>query len=85
MAFSSAKKSRTDAGNVMIEVWSFNAAGVTTGTISAGISKIHAVHLNNEVSGSVSGQKATYDANGLITIAGVTSNDTGTITVIGNG
>jgi len=85
MAFSSAKKSRSDAGNVMIEVYSFNAAAVTSGTISAGIGKIQSVSLNNETSGAVAGQKAVYDANGLITISGLTSNDIGSIIVIGIG
>jgi hypothetical protein len=83
MAFSSAKKTRSDAGNVILEVWSFNAASVTTGTISPGVSNVLSVLINNETSGAVSGQKAVAATSGLITLTGLNSNDVGTITVIG--
>jgi hypothetical protein len=82
MAFSSTYKAQSLAGNLKIEVIAFDAASVTTGTISAHMSHILAVHINNTTSGEVSGQKATFLGQ-VITLSGLTSSDAGTITVIG--
>lgn len=80
MAFSSSKKGRSIAGNLVMEVHSWDAASVTTGTISVGISNILHVGLNNAVT---EGDGIATFSGQTVTIAGVTSNDTGTVVVIG--
>lgn len=82
MAFSSALKSRSVAGNLVIEVYSWNAASVTSGTISTGIKNIMHISPNNNVTEDV-GLWSNTDQ--LVSVSGVTSNDTGTMMVIGNG
>lgn len=83
MAFSASRIERTVAGNLIMEVWSFNAASVTGGVVGVGISHISAVHIDNETSGMVAGQKALVsDQN--VTLSGLNSNDTGKFTVIGH-
>jgi len=82
MAFSSSKLASSLMGNLRVEVHSCNFASVTTGDISVGMSNIMHMSFNNE----------TTEAAGLVTksgqtvtIASVTSNDVGTLLVIGNG
>lgn len=82
MAFSSTLKSRTLMGNLVAEVHSWNAASVTTGTISTGIKNIMHISPNNNVTEDVG--LWTNDGQ-LVTVTGVTSNDTGSVLVIGNG
>lgn len=80
MAFSSERLIRSDAGNVMIEVWSWNAASVTTGTISTGLSTILHISSNNLVTEDV----GKWTASGqTVTVSGVTSSDTGTVMIVG--
>lgn len=83
MAFSSSKKATTIAGNVKMEVYSFDAASVTSGTVSVGMSTIFAAFVNN---GTTAGQghKVTWDGQ-LVTISDLTSNDVGQLLVIGVG
>lgn len=80
MAFSSEKKARSLAGNLLMEVHSWNAASVTSGSISTGISNILGVYLQNEVS---EGQGIVTRSGQAVSISGVTSNDTGTVLVVG--
>lgn len=82
MAFSSSKTAQSLAGNLKMEIHSCNFASVTTGTVSIGISNILHMSFNNEVT---EGQGLVTKSGQLVTIAGVTSNDTGTLMVIGNG
>lgn len=82
MAFSSSKLASTLMGNLRAEIHSCDFASVTEGTVSVGISNIMHMSFTNNVTEdgglvSKSGQ--------LVTISGVTSNDTGTLLVIGNG
>lgn len=83
MAFSSSKLASSIAGNVKMEIHSFDAASVTSGTISAGMSNIFAVFVNN---GTTAGQghKATWSGQ-LVTISDLTSNDVGQLIILGNG
>lgn len=81
MAFSSEKKARSLAGNLVMEVHSWNAASVTSGTINTGISTILHVGVNNLVTADKPGKAVPSGAN--VALSGVTSNDTGTIVVIG--
>lgn len=80
MAFSSEKKGRSIAGNLIAEVFSWNAASVTSGTISTGISNILHVSLNNAVT---EGDGLAVPSGQSVAISGVTSNDTGTLLVMG--
>lgn len=80
MAFSSSLKARSIAGNVRIEVWSFDSDSVTTGTIETGIGTIHHVSLNNEVT---EGDGKATKSGSTVTLSGLTSDDTGTILVVG--
>ena len=80
MAFSSSRISRSMAGNLVIEVWSWNAASVTTGTLSTGLSTIMHISSNNLVTEDV----GKWTASGqVVTVSGVTSSDTGTVMVVG--
>lgn len=80
MAFSSEKKARSIAGNLLMEVHSWNAASVTSGTINTGISNILHVGVNNLVS---EGQGLAVPSGANVALSSVVSNDTGTIVVIG--
>lgn len=82
MAFSATLQSRTLMGNLVAEVYSWNAASVTTGTFSTGINNIIHISPNNNVTEDV-GLWTRSSQN--VTVSGVTSNDTGTVMVIGNG
>lgn len=80
MAFSSELKGRTLAGNLKIEVHSFSAASVTSGSISAGMGTVLAAILQNEVT---EGQGIVARSGQAVSLSGLTSNDTGTVTIIG--
>jgi hypothetical protein len=80
MAFSASRLSRSIAGNVIKEVWSWNAASVTTGSFSAGMGTIQHISPNNNVTEDVG--KWTSSGS-TVTVSGVTSNDTGTVEVTG--
>jgi hypothetical protein len=79
-AFSSEKKSRSLAGNLIMEVHSFSAASVTSGSISTGIGTILHASLNNAVS---EGQGLVTFSGQAVSISSLTSNDTGSVIVIG--
>lgn len=80
MAFSSERVSRTLAGNKVMEVWNWNAAAVTTGTIKTGLQNVEHVSLNNET--TVTDGKAVR-AGGDVTLSGLTANDKGTVLIVG--
>ncbi|MEK9751576.1 MAG: hypothetical protein VW236_08500 [Flavobacteriaceae bacterium] len=80
MAFSSERISRTIAGNVIIEVWSFNAASVTSGTIGSGIGSVQHVSVNNYVS---EGQGLATVSGSSVALSSVVANDTGTVVIVG--
>lgn len=83
MAFTSAKKKRGVMGGMVVEVFSFNAASVTSGTISTGLSKVQHVSLNNEVTeGDGLAVINSSDAS-KVDLSGLTSDDTGTVLVVG--
>jgi hypothetical protein len=82
MAFSSSLKSRSMMGNLVVEIWAWSAASVTTGTISTGIKNIMHKSSNNDVTEDTG---LWVNTDQLVTVTGVTSNDTGTLMVIGNG
>lgn len=81
MAFSATLKRRTLMGNLRAEVWEFDSAGVTTGSFVAGMGQVDHVQINNEV--TEADGKAVVSSNNTITLSGLTSNDTGTVLVIG--
>lgn len=81
MAFSATRTSRSVAGNVVKETWAWSAASVTTGSFSCGLGTIFHKSSNNDVTEDVG--KLVHDGS-LVTISGVTSNDTGTIEVTGH-
>lgn len=80
MAFSSEKKARSIAGSLVIEVHSWNAASVTTGDISTGIAHVLSAVIQNEVT---EGQGIVARDGQKVTLSGLTSNDTGTLIVVG--
>jgi hypothetical protein len=80
MAFSSEKKARSVAGSLIMEVHSWNAASVTSGTINTGIPNILHVSVNNLVS---EGQGLAVPSGANVALSSVTSNDTGTVVVMG--
>ena len=82
MAFSSSKTAQSLAGNLRMEIHSCDFAGVTSGTVSIGIKNILHMSFNNEVTEAAG---LVTKSGQLVTIASVTSNDTGTLMVIGNG
>lgn len=83
MAFSSSKLASSLAGNVKLEIHSFNAASVTSGTISVGMSSIMAVFVNNATTAG-GGHKAVWSGQ-TVTISDLTSNDLGQLIVLGVG
>lgn len=80
MAFSATLKRQSLMGNMRVEVWDFNSAGVTTGSFSAGIGLVDHVSMNNEVT---EGDGKVVKNGSLVTLSGLTSNDTGTVFVVG--
>lgn len=83
MAFSSTKKASSIAGNVKLEIYSFDAASVTSGTVSVGMSTIFAAFVNNGVTAGQP-QKVTWSGQ-LVTISDLTASDTGQLIVLGVG
>ena len=83
MAFSSQKIFSDVGGSSKWDVHTFNAASVTSGTISASMSNPVAVFVNN---GTTAGQghKATISGQ-TITITDLTANDVGQVLILGNG
>jgi hypothetical protein len=82
MAFTSSKVAQSLAGNLRMEIHSCNFAGVTTGDVSIGIKNILFMAFNNEVT---EGEGLVTKSGQTVTISSVTSNDTGSLLVIGNG
>lgn len=82
MAFSSSKLASSLMGNLRVEIHSCNFASVTTGDVSVGISNILHMSFNNDVTEAAG---LVTKSGQTVTIASVTSNDTGTLLVIGNG
>lgn len=80
MAFSSEKKARSLAGNLVMEVHSWSAASVTSGTINTGLGTILHAQVNNLVS---EGQGLAVPSGSNVALSSVVSNDTGTLVVIG--
>lgn len=80
MAFSATRLSRSVSGSVIKEIWSWSAASVTGGSFSSGLSQVQHISSNNNVSEDV-GKWTSSGA--TITVAGVTSDDTGTVEVTG--
>jgi hypothetical protein len=80
MAFSSERVERQYLGNVAIEIHTWNAASVTTGSIGTGLSSVLHISPNNLVTEDVGKWTAS---GGTVTVTGVTSNDTGTVVVFG--
>ena len=81
MAFSSAKVKRLNLGNGYIEIHSFDADSVTSGTISTGLGQIDHVSLNNAVT---EGDGQATISGSSVSLSGLTSDDTGTVMVIGH-
>lgn len=80
MAFSATLKRQNVAGVLRQQIWEWNAAGVTSGTIKTGLSQIDHISFNNQV--TENDGKAVASGSD-INITSVTSNDTGTISVWG--
>lgn len=80
MAFSSALVDRNYLGNLAVEIHTWDAASVTTGTIKTGLSSVLHISHNNLVTEDVGKWTAS---GGTVTVSGVTSNDTGTMMVFG--
>lgn len=80
MAASSKLVRRVQLDGAVMEIHSWNSASVTTGTISVGLSVVDHISPNNLVTEDIG--KWTVSGS-LVTWAGVTSSDTGTVTVIG--
>ena len=80
MAFSATKKARTLAGNIVMEVWAWDAASVTTGAFTCGLGTVLHISSNNNVTEDVG--KWTVSGS-TVTVTAVTSSDTGTVMVLG--
>lgn len=80
MAASSKLVRRVQLDGAVMEIHSWNSASVTTGTVSTGLSVVDHISSNNLTTEDVGKWTAV---GGLVTWAGVTSNDVGTVKVIG--
>lgn len=80
MAFSSARVKSDIHGTMRCEVYTWNAASVTTGTIKTGLSSIIHISPNNLVTEDIG---KWVNSGGDVTVSGVTSNDTGTVMIFG--
>lgn len=80
MAFSATLKRQSLMGNLRVQIWDVNFAGVTTGTIKSGLSAVDHISFNNAVT---EGQGLSTVSGSDVTIASVTSNDTGTVMIVG--
>jgi len=80
MAFSATKVKDDIFGTTRVQIWTWSAASVTSGTINTGFGKVLHVSSNNEVTEDVGLWVPTA---GAIAVSGVTSNDTGTVIVYG--
>lgn len=80
MAFSATLKRKSLMGNLRVEIWELDFAGVTTGTFSAGLGTIDHVSFNN---GTSEAQGLVTKSGSSVTVASVTSSDVGTIMVVG--
>lgn len=80
MAFSAQQVKQDVIGTSRMEIWSFDADSVTSGTFKAGMGVVHHVQINNEVS---EGQGLAVRNGNEIQLSGLTANDTGTVMVIG--
>jgi len=80
MAFTSSKTARSVAGSLIMETHSWSAASVTSGTVSTGLSTILHASINNLVT---EGEGLAVPSGQAVAISSVTSNDTGTLVVIG--
>lgn len=80
MAFSATQKKSDIIGTSRMEIWEFNAASVTSGTFSAGMGVVLHAQVNNAVSES---QGLCVVTGNSIALSSLTSNDTGTVLVIG--
>lgn len=80
MAFSANLKRQTLMGNLRVQIWEVDFAGVTTGVIASGLSAVDHISFNNEVSED---QGLSVADGSNVTISGVTSDDTGTVMIVG--
>lgn len=80
MAFSATLKRQSLMGSLKVQIWDVSFASVTTGTIASGLSEVDHISFNNEVSDD-HGISSSSGSN--ITISSVTSNDTGTVMIVG--
>lgn len=80
MAFSATRLNRSVDGNTVREIWSWSAASVTGGSFTVGLGTVLHISSNNNVTEDVG--KWTSSGS-TVTVAGVTSNDTGTVEVVG--
>jgi hypothetical protein len=80
MAFSSTKVKDDIFGTTRVQIWTWSAASVTTGTISTGFTKVLHISPNNEVTEDIGKWVPT---NGNVVVSGVTSNDKGTVIIYG--
>jgi hypothetical protein len=82
MAFSYSSEQINVIGIKKMEIISFNAASVTTGTAYTKLSHVDAILINNTTSGVVAGQKAVATGSAIV-LSGVNSNDVGDLVVFG--
>lgn len=80
MAFSSTLTKKGIIGDIRYEIYAFDSDSVTTGTIVTGLQEIYHKNFNNDV--TEGDGKLTHSASTL-TLAGLTSSDTGTVIVFG--
>lgn len=80
MAFSATLKRQSLMGNLRVQIWDVDFDGVTTGTIKSGLSAVDHISFAN----AVSDDHGILAASGSdVTISSVTSNDTGTVMIVG--
>jgi len=80
MAFSATRVKSDIQGTTKVEYWSWDAAGVTTGSFTSGLKNILHISSNNLVTEDVG---LWTQSEGVVTVSGVTSSDTGTVKVEG--
>jgi hypothetical protein len=89
MAFSKTKEQDQLLGGLHVLVFNLNFASVTSGQFKTGLNKVIFAAFNNDVTEDQGLVKLNKDSagtgteNGSIYISSVTSNDTGTLIVIG--
>ena len=82
MAFTSTFVRKTVIGNLRMEIWTYSAASVTTGTVTSNLSQVEAVAWTPKTQ-TASAVIDWTTTNGAAALTGLTTSDTGVIIFYG--